>query len=131
MVILDTCHSGSGIAAQALTNTEIDRLREGAGRYVLSACQPDQKSYEDAVHGFFTASFVDHFRAGKGCIPLRDLFAQVSKDVTEKVRKQNKEQRPVMASSSSAGEIVLGAAFGSPSGARSARLDPMLDGFKR
>ena len=115
VVILDTCHSGAGLAAQALTSTEIDRLREGAGRYVLSACEPDQKSYEDAVHGFFTASLIDRFRARKGCIPLKVLFAQVSTDVGEKARKQNKEQRPVMASSSSAAEIVLGAAPGSSS----------------
>ncbi len=116
VVILDTCHSGAGASAQALTNIEIDRLREGAGRYVLSACEPDQKSYEDAVHGFFTASLIERFRARKGCIPLKDLFAQVSTDVGEKARKQNRQQRPVMASSSSAAEIVLGAAPGSSAG---------------
>ena len=117
VVILDTCHSGAGLAAQAPTNTEIDRLCEGAGRYILSACEPDQKSYEDSVHGFFTGSLIDRLRARKGCIPLRDLFAQVSTDVVEKAKKQNKEQRPVMASSGSAAEIVLGAAPGSSVGA--------------
>ena len=34
---------------------DIDRLREGAGRYIISSCEPDQKSYEDArarfLHG--------------------------------------------------------------------------------
>jgi uncharacterized caspase-like protein len=117
VVIFDTCHSGAGLSAQAVTNAEIDRLREGAGRYILSACEPDQKSYEDAGHGFFTASFIERFRDGRGCIPLKELFAQVSKDVSDRVRKLNKAQRPVMASSSSAAEIVLGAAYGSPTGA--------------
>ncbi|MCU1339240.1 MAG: hypothetical protein JWO19_4821 [Bryobacterales bacterium] len=116
VVIFDTCHSGAGVAAQALTPVEIDRLREGAGRYILSSCEPNQRSYESAGHGFFTASLIDHLRARKGCVSVNDLFKQVRTDVIEKVRKLNKEQRPVIANSERAAEIVLGAAVGSPSG---------------
>lgn len=116
VVIFDTCHSGAGLSAQAVTNAEIDRLREGAGRYILSACGPDQKSYEDAGHGFFTASFIERFREHRGCIALKELFEKVSQDVSVRVRKLNKEQRPVMASSNSAPEIMLGAPSGAHSG---------------
>jgi uncharacterized caspase-like protein len=112
-VIFDTCHSGAG-AAQALSTPEVDRLREGAGRYVLSSCEADQSSYEDAGHGYFTASLIGQLRARKGCVAMDELFAAVSKEVSDKVaRKYNKKQRPVMVKSDSAAQIVLGAAPGS------------------
>jgi uncharacterized caspase-like protein len=115
-VIFDTCHSGAG-AAQALSTPEIDRLREGAGRYVLSSCEADQSAYEDAGHGYFTASLIGQLRARNGCAPLDDLFAAVSREVSDKVaRKYHKQQRPVMVKSDSAAPIVLGAATGSAGG---------------
>jgi len=118
VVIFDTCHSGAGLAAQTLATAEIDRLRQGAGRYVLSSCEADQNSYEDSGHGYFTESLVEHLRSSKGCTPLTDLFSQVRNDVSQKVlQARKKDQRPVMANSSSAAPIFLGAAVGSPSGA--------------
>ena len=117
VVILDTCHSGAGLASQAVTPVEMDRLREGAGRYILSSCEPDQRSYETAGHGVFTGSLIDRWRARKGCVSLKDLFTQVSTDVAEKARKLNKQQRPVMANSDRAADIVVGAAVGSSAGA--------------
>jgi hypothetical protein len=116
VVIFDTCHSGSSLTASALSTADIDRLREGAGRYILSSCEPDQKSYEDAGHGYFTASLIDKLRARNGCVRLKDLFAQVRKDVSDKVRqKYSKDQRPVMANSDNSSEIVLGAPVGGAS----------------
>jgi len=116
VVIFDTCHSGAGASARALSRAEIDRLREGAGRYVLSSCEPDQRSYEAAGHGFFTASLINRLKVRKGCVPLRDLFSQVKDDVAAQVKKLNKEQRPVMANSDNAAEIVLGAPVGGANG---------------
>lgn len=116
IVILDTCHSGAGAGKKALSAPEIDRLRDGAGRYVLSSCGDDQVAAEDKVrgHGYFTASLIETLRARKGCIPLRDLFAQVQRDVTDRVKRVEKiTQVPVMKSSDNAPEIVLGAAPGS------------------
>jgi uncharacterized caspase-like protein len=113
VVIFDTCHSGAGASVQALSAAEIDRLREGAGRYVLSSCEPDQRSYENAGHGFFTASLIDHLRSQRGCVPMNELYARVKNDVASKARKLNKTQSPVMASSDRATEIMLGAAPGS------------------
>jgi hypothetical protein len=109
LVIFDTCHSGAGIASQALSGQDIDRLREGGGRYVVSSCQDDQRSYEDAGHGLFTASLIAHLRERKGCVRVTDLFATVQKDVSERaLRVYKKDQKPVMASSQNASEIVLG-----------------------
>ena len=116
VAIFDTCHSGAGLDSRALSSDDIDRLREGAGRYIISSCEPDQKSYEDAGHGFFTASVIEQLRARKGCVRLSDLFATVQKDVSTRVMQRlQKPQRPVMAKSEDATEIVLGAAPGGAS----------------
>jgi hypothetical protein len=113
VVVLDTCHSGASAAGQAAGQGDFDRLREGAGRYIISSCEADQKSYEIAGHGYFTASLIARWRERKGCIRLNDLFARVQKDVSETVmKKHNRAQRPVMAKSDNAAEIVLGAAAG-------------------
>jgi len=116
VAIFDTCHSGSGLAAKSLTTEDIDRLREGAGRYIISSCESEQKSYEDAGHGYFTASLIEQLSARQGCVRLKDLFANVQRDVAGRVKQRlQKEQRPVMASSADASEIVLGAAPGGAS----------------
>jgi hypothetical protein len=121
LVIFDTCHSGAGISHQALSGQDIDRLREGAGRYVVSSCEDNQRSYEDAGHGLFTASLIANLRNRKGCVPVTDLFAAVRKDVSERaLRTYMKDQRPVMASSQNATEIILGAPPGGASCAASA-----------
>ena len=116
VVILDTCHSGAGAGEKAPGAPEIDRLRDGAGRYVLCSCGEDQVALEDKVrgHGYFTASLMETLRARKGCIPLKDLFTQVRREVTDRVQRvEHRTQEPVMKASDSAPDIVLGAAPGS------------------
>jgi hypothetical protein len=116
VVIFDTCHSGAGASAKALTVEDVNRFREGAGRYVISSCEPDQLAYEDAGNGFFTSSLVSQLRARKGCVRLRDLFATVQKDVSAKVLARHKKtQTPLLAASENAAEIVLGAPIGGSS----------------
>jgi uncharacterized caspase-like protein len=121
VVIFDTCHSGASVQArslntQALTAQDIDRFREGAGRYILTACQDDQQAYEDGGHGYFTASLIEQWRAKKGCARIADLFTQVKLDVSSKVkRKYGKDQNPVMAASRNSMEFALGAAPASAS----------------
>jgi uncharacterized caspase-like protein len=115
-VIFDTCHSGSGVNDKALTVEDLNRFREGAGRYILSSCEPDQLSYEDAGNGFFTKSLIDQLRSRQGCIRMTDLFRAVQKDVGTKVQQRfQKQQRPVMASSENSSEIVLGVGVGGSS----------------
>ncbi|HET9194735.1 MAG TPA: caspase family protein [Vicinamibacterales bacterium] len=118
VAIFDTCHSGSGVDSRALSPEDMNRLRDGAGRYVLSSCEPDQLSYEDRGHGFFTASLIEQLRARQGCVRMKDLFAAVQTDVSSRVRERvMREQRPVMASSDNSSEIILGAAVGGASDA--------------
>jgi hypothetical protein len=113
VLIFDTCHSGAGAASQTLSGEDVDRLREGAGRYILSSCEADQRSYEDASHGYFTASLVELLRARKGCVRMGELFTNVQKQVSDRVsREAGKLQRPVMFRSENAAEIILGSAPG-------------------
>ncbi len=114
-IVFDTCHSGSATASDALSTEDLDRLRDGAGRYVLSSCEPNQSSYETEGHGCFTASFLRVFADHQGCIRMNDLFTSVQKDVSQTVDQRfHQAQRPVMAKSDHAAELILGA---SPAGA--------------
>ncbi len=113
LVILDTCHSGAGAPSSALSSQDFDRLREGAGRYILSSCEEGQLAYEDNGHGLFTASLMTQLRARKGCVRVNDLYAAVKAEVSTKVAQTyKKEQRPVIAASENAAPIVLGAPVG-------------------
>jgi hypothetical protein len=113
VVIFDTCHSGAGAASQALSREDFLQLSEGAGRYILTSCEENQKSYEDRGHGLFTASLIANLRARRGCVPLNDLFTAVRQDVAAKARQgYKKDQRPVMTSSANAAPVILGAPVG-------------------
>jgi len=109
VAILDTCHSGSADPGQALSQENLNRLREGAGRYVLTSCEADQIAMEANGHGYFTASLIRQLTDRKGCLRMNDLFSRVRQEVVETVQKDiGKLQRPVMVKSDSASEIVLG-----------------------
>lgn len=116
VAIFDTCHSGAGASEQTLSQGDLDRLREGAGRYILSSCQANEISYEDNGHGYFTASLIENLRARQGCIRLNDLFEQVRKEVSAKaITQRHGPQTPVLAKSDRSAEIVLGVAVGGAS----------------
>jgi len=113
VVIFDTCHSGESFGGGTLSNDNVNRLKEGAGRYILSSCEATQKAYENNKHGYFTGSLVKNLSANKGCIRMKDLFAKVQQEVSEQVRTHaHATQTPVMFTSDSASEIILGAARG-------------------
>ena len=113
--IFDTCHSGAANPGQALAVADMDRLRDGAGRYVLSSCQADQLAYEADGHGYFTGSLIRKLRKSKGCAGLKELFQDVQQEVSATVLKRHsKKQTPIMLRSDSATEIVLGISIGRP-----------------
>ena len=115
VVLFDTCHSGAGLAAQSLSKADFDRLRAGAGRYIVSSCGDQERSYEEGGHGFFTASLIDALSERRGCIRMKDLFERVRKNVGDRARRLNKDQHPIMAKSDDAAEILLGAGSGDKS----------------
>jgi hypothetical protein len=109
VVIFDTCHSGAGQNAQSLSTSDFDRLKAGAGRYILSSCGANERSYEEDGHGFFTASLVDSLAASHGCSRMEDLFEGVRKNVSARAAKAGKDQHPIMARSDAAAEFEIGA----------------------
>jgi hypothetical protein len=113
VVIFDTCHSGAGQNAQSLSGSDFDRLKAGAGRYILSSCGANERSYEEEGHGFFTAGLIDSLAASRGCIRMADLFEGVRKNVSARASKAGKDQHPIMARSDAAAEFALGAESGS------------------
>lgn len=114
LLIFDTCHSGSSFPGENLSLDDINRLREGAGRYILCSCEANQSSYEKASGGYFTSALVEKLREYRGCIRLNDLFTQVQAEVSSRVmNEQRRQQRPVMYKSDNAAEIVLGVSPGS------------------
>jgi hypothetical protein len=113
VAIFDTCHSGESFGGGTLSTENVDRLKEGAGRYILSSCEATQKAYENDKHGYFTASLVSNLAARKGCIRMKELFARVQKEVADQVREHaHATQTPVMFTSDSASEVILGVAPG-------------------
>jgi len=114
VVVFDTCHSGTAVA-QSLSADDFNRLRAGAGRYILSSCGPDERSYEANGHGLFTASLMASLSERRGCIRMKELIENVQHDVNEKAMSLNKSQRPVAAKSEAAAEIILGASSGQKS----------------
>jgi uncharacterized caspase-like protein len=110
VIILDTCHSGGQDAP--VSSQEMNRLREGAGRYILTSCGENETAQEGEGHGLFTASLLNRLKAQKGCIRVTDLYAQVARDVAG----QNSKQHPGIAKSDTAAEIVLGAPVGGAGG---------------
>ncbi|MBV9265911.1 MAG: caspase family protein [Acidobacteriaceae bacterium] len=111
ILIFDTCHSGASGAAETLSSADANRLSEGAGRFILCSCQANQRSYENAEHGYFTSSLIDNLRQRQGCIRLQDLFTAVRDDVSRRVLKERqKPQEPVMFRSERAAEIIFGSA---------------------
>ncbi len=117
VIMFDTCHSGGGAKAQSLSKAEFNRLRAGAGRYVVSSCTDTERSYEDNGHGFFTASLMAAMSEKRGCIRMKDLFERVKNAVSESAKKLNKDQHPTMLKSDEAGEIILGSPAGEKSDA--------------
>lgn len=115
VVIFDTCHSGAGQNAQSLSNNDFDRLKAGAGRYILSSCGDKERSYEEGGHGFFTASLIDTLTANRGCVQMKNLFESVRKNVSDRATQFGKDQHPIMARSDAAAEFALGAEPGTKS----------------
>jgi hypothetical protein len=110
VILFDTCHSGSATPSDPLSGEDMDRLRDGAGRYVLTSCSPDQNSYENGEHGYFTKSFLEVFAKHQGCVRMTDLFNAIETDVRNAVSsKLHKAQSPLLSKSENAAEIILGA----------------------
>ena len=116
VIVLDTCFSG-GVGKNSLSSTapssgDMDVLKAGAGRIVISSSSDKQQSNEGGSieNGVFTYFFLEGLRRNQGKSPLNDIFAYVSQSVP-RFTQANKmsTQTPMMFSSTENASIVLGA----------------------
>ena len=127
-VILDTCYSGgamkneSSVMVAGLGNTGpssqmLARMGEGTGRIVIAASQADEESLESDQlrHGYFTYFLLQTLKNGNGTAPLSQVFAAVTKQVSDQASAGGAHQHPVMSRSSSDADFALGVAGEEPS----------------
>ncbi|MGA2569239.1 MAG: caspase family protein [Terracidiphilus sp.] len=129
-VFLDTCYSGGAAggaqSGAALANTApsaamLSHMSEGTGRIVMAASQVNEESLESSQlrHGYFTYYLLQALKTGKGATPLSQVYASVSKQVSQSVSAQGMRQHPVMNRSSEDADFAL-----RPSGAATAQAQP-------
>lgn len=110
-IILDTCYSagsiaGSRIASSAPSGQMLSHITEGTGRIVLAASSVNEPSLEspELKHGYFTYYLLKALQQGNGRTPLTQIFASVSKQVSQAVN-----QHPVISQSSPDADFAIGA----------------------
>ena len=116
VIVLDTCFSGgagkNSLNSTAPTSGDMDVLKAGAGRVVISSSSDKQQSNEGGgiENGVFTHFFLEGLRKNNGKSPLNDIFAYVSQAVP-KFTQANKmsTQTPMMFRSDESASIILGA----------------------
>jgi hypothetical protein len=138
VIVLDTCHSGGAMIAsreRALQVSEaspsasvLDRIKQGVGRAILSSSQEGQSSYEGPPfqNGYFTHFLLEALRRNNGTDNIQQVYTyvrdQVSKTVSSRATVSRGAfvsgaganpivtpgQTPVLATSETGSEIVLG-----------------------
>jgi hypothetical protein len=120
LVILDTCYSGGSVGDQASaaknatvkaapSHAMLEQMGQGTGRIVLAASQSDEESLESKKlgHGYFTYYLLQALKAGKGNTPMSEVYAEVSKSVSELAAESGGRQHPVIYQSSAAADFSL------------------------
>jgi hypothetical protein len=120
LVVLDTCYSGGSVDSQASaaksaaikaapSHAMLEQMGQGTGRIVLAASQSDEESLESKKlgHGFFTYYLLEALKAGKGNTPMSQVFAEVSKNVSQLATESGGRQHPVIYQSSSSADFSL------------------------
>lgn len=116
VIILDACHSGAarastkGLAREA--NIDAAKIAQGTGQLVIASSLPDQVSWEfrDRPNSVFTRSLIEGFKSKGQNTTLAEAFAFLKKNVQDTVlHERGKLQVPVLKSSWSGNELVIGA----------------------
>jgi uncharacterized caspase-like protein len=120
LVVLDTCYSGGSIGNQVTANgkatvmaapsrTMLEQMGQGTGRIVLAASQSDEESLESKKlgHGYFTYYLLEALKSGKGNTPMSQVYAEVSKNVSQLAAESGGRQHPVIYQSSAAADFSI------------------------
>jgi hypothetical protein len=116
LVILDTCHSGAaashaGTNEAAIAPEQLDQIRQGYGRAILTSSQVGENSYEDdeAQNGYFTFFLMQALKQTKGLAPIGSVYATVKTQVTKNVQAKFKlPQTPLLSQSDHGGDLIVG-----------------------
>jgi hypothetical protein len=120
LVVLDTCYSGGSVDNQASaaksaavkaapSHAMLEQMGQGTGRIVLAASQSDEESLESAKlgHGYFTYFLLQALKSGKGNTPMSQVYAEVSKSVSQLAAESGGRQHPVIYQSSATADFSL------------------------
>lgn len=90
----------------------LNRMSEGTGRIVMPASRVDEESLESPMlsHGYFTYFLLEALKAGKGNIPLSQVYDSVARQVSA----DGSHQHPVISRSSPDADFALGVAGAEP-----------------
>ena len=119
-VFLDTCYSGAALKGEkalsvgrngGVSNSTLNRFREGVGRFVISASQANERSWESDTlkNGYFTYYLIQGLKQKNGMLPIEQLYTYLRDQVSKRVREDlQQSQTPAMKGSDQAVEINIG-----------------------
>lgn len=116
VIVLDACYSGvtspTGKGLVRTGNVDADSISQGTGQLVISSSAPNQRSWESNKYsgGVFTKNLIDGFRGSGPRTKLEDAFNWTQQKVREEVlRERGQLQTPILKSTWSGKELILGA----------------------
>jgi uncharacterized caspase-like protein len=107
VILLDTCHSGSAMAAPkeratgladfAPSGQVLDRIRQGVGRAILTSSQEEQFSYEGAPfqNGYFTYFLLEALHQNNGMNTIQQDYDCVKDQLPKAVAARTQVSRGV------------------------------------
>jgi uncharacterized caspase-like protein len=118
VILLDTCHSGAAtrdaavVKDSAASEKALDRIRQGAGRAIVTSSSAEEQSYEGKPfdNGYFTHFLIAALRKNKGRDSLEQVYASLKQNVSTAAASIKRKQTPVLSKSEGGEQIVIGAA---------------------
>ncbi len=118
VIFLDTCHSGAATGGTAATaadrsasNGELERIRQGTGRAIVTSSSPEEQSYEGKpyANGYFTYFLMEAMKKNSGQSSIDQIYDDLKQNVSKAASSIQRKQNPVLSLSEHGSEIVIGA----------------------
>lgn len=117
-VFLDACFSGSGERSVLPEGTRpvvpVKKIESSADVVTLSAAGPDETTgaHESGTHGLFTFHLLRGLSGAADAnadknVTVEELYAHVEKAVSVEARRQNRDQKPTLASDTAAARLPV------------------------
>jgi hypothetical protein len=118
VILLDTCHSGAAtrdggvVKDSAASEKTLDRIRQGAGRAIVTSSSAEEQSYEGKPfdNGYFTHFLIAALRKNKGRDSVEQVYESLKQNVSTAAASIKRKQTPVLSKSEGGEQIVIGAA---------------------